>query len=308
MNTRQKGLTLTELLISMALASIISLGLSVIYLESRKQQQQELAVLEVYENGQLALDILQHELRMAGFAVQKTPVLAQHLSCEDARLWLMDFSRGVDVQANANQSVYGVPMNHVCLSVKPVAGSDVLWIHRLAEQPLLEAQTLPQAWYVMQSYDASGKPEQSRLMYLSEWPDEIEAGAELWPLQSRIYYVRDYSVAGDSIPALVMVTPAADGFQHQVLIEGVEQLQLEWLIRLPDQTMQAVRTPTAQQLDNTVLARIYLLVRHRLPLADALAEKHYRLAGDAFHQPHDSRYIRQVFSSSVMLRNHGAGL
>lgn len=301
---KQQGLSLLELLISLSLAAALSVAFVRLYLQSQQQQQHTLAMAEVHENAQLALEILQYELRMAGFSkgAEKQIYNASHCAAEKA--WLLDFSTGVDVQANAQRSVFGVPMNTTCLKIAFVEHSDVLWIRRLASQPIDTEKDFYESWYFLEQYNSAD----SHFAYLDVWPTNEQRAniRHLWPVHSRIYYVRGYSVKGDDIPALVVVKPTPSGFQQQVLIEGIESLQLQWQVK-DSERWQLYRQVNETQLQHAVLARIYLLVRHRTPLQGINSESHYRLADSTVLAVDDRRYYRQVFSQSVMLRNHGAG-
>lgn len=301
---KQHGLSLLELLISLALGATLSLAFTQLYLQSQQQQRYALAMVEVHENAQLALDILQYELRMAGFSKGATVQAYSASDCADEKSWLLDFSTGVDIQANTDHSIFGVPMATSCLRIPFVEHSDVLWIRRLASRPVIQAEDFNQAWYWLETH----QPSESHFAYLESWPraDQLATIKNLWPVHSRIYYVRGYSVRGDKIPSLVMVTPTRTGFQQQVLIEGVESMQLQWQVK-EGEHWQLYRRANQEQLQAAVLARVYLLLRHRHPLKEKSSNTHYLLADSQAIRVDDQRYYRQVFSQSVMLRNHGAG-
>lgn len=62
----QKGLTLVELMIAVAIGSILLLGLIQVFVASRNTYQMSEAMGRVQENGRFALDYLQRDIRMAG--------------------------------------------------------------------------------------------------------------------------------------------------------------------------------------------------------------------------------------------------
>lgn len=299
---RQKGFSLLELLVSLALAASLSAAFTRLYLQSQKQQQHSLAVTEVYENAQLAMDILQYELRMAGFSKGAQVQAYSGRNCPDEKAWLLDFTTGIDTQANTAFSVFGVPMNTSCLKIAFVEGSDVLWIRRLASQAIQSEDAFYEAWYWLEKHHQAD----SQFAYLDTWPTAAQLATikQLWPVHSRIYYVRSYSVKGDNTPSLVVVKPTPTGFKHQVLIEGVESLQLQWQVK-DNQHWQLHRPPSKAQLQQAVLARIYLLVRNRRPLQGINSDADYVLADSKAIDVDDRRYYRQLFMQSVMLRNHG---
>lgn len=66
-HTRQRGLTLTELMVALAISLIVLAGVITLYVTNRHAYALQDGVSRVQENGRFALDILARELRMAGF-------------------------------------------------------------------------------------------------------------------------------------------------------------------------------------------------------------------------------------------------
>jgi type IV pilus assembly protein PilW len=65
---RQRGLTLTELMVSVAISLVVLVALSSIYLRSRGAYRTNEALARVQETGRLALDWISRDLRSSGFA------------------------------------------------------------------------------------------------------------------------------------------------------------------------------------------------------------------------------------------------
>lgn len=306
MNSQQWGLTLVELLISLALASVITTGMTKLYIELRRQEHTANALAEVYENGQLALDLLQYEIRMAGFSPIDAVTTPHDFPCAQAFAWLVDFQHPLDVQANHLTSVLDVPFTHGCLRIQAVPDSDILWVRRIASQPIMLNQPLSAGWYLWVANEASEEIAAYQLRFVSGWQDvslEERDFYQLWALHSRIYYLRAYSaVAGDGVVSLVMATPNATGFQHQVLIEGIEMMQFAWLIK-NGETFYRPTKPNRDQLAQVKAMQIHLLVKHRHALGEDIPLKNYQLVKPVI--PTDKRFFREVFSSSVALRNQG---
>lgn len=287
---QQQGIGLTELLISMAMAATLSLALVTVHLQGSRQYQQQIAWQDASENGQFALQLLQHELRMAGFYRPVQAALPAAF-CEEVFHWMMDIKPGLDVLHSGQlQSARGIAGHHACLNIAPLENTDVLWVRRLAAQPVQEDQLLPKDWYLLQTYHGKQLTD-SRFVYLNGWAD-VSSAADVqylaWPLRSRLFYIRSYSVKGDNVPSLVMVSPMKDSFQHQVLVEGIDALQLEWGVT-EQQKLRFIREPLAGQLDSAITVRIYLRSRPRR-----------LLPGEAV--------IYRHFNNHVMLRNRQSAL
>lgn len=64
---RQRGVTLIELLVSMALGVFIVAGTIQIFIGSKQTYRTQVALSRLQENGRFALDMLQQSLRMTGY-------------------------------------------------------------------------------------------------------------------------------------------------------------------------------------------------------------------------------------------------
>lgn len=64
---RQRGLTLVELMVALAVGLLIAIVASVIYLSTSKSTRETQTVSELTETGQLALELIGREIRKAGF-------------------------------------------------------------------------------------------------------------------------------------------------------------------------------------------------------------------------------------------------
>ncbi|WP_157837668.1 prepilin-type N-terminal cleavage/methylation domain-containing protein [Pseudomonas nitroreducens] len=65
--TAQRGLSLVELLIAMALSLLLMAGVIEVLLSSKQTYHASLALAELQESGRFAFDILAQDLRTAGF-------------------------------------------------------------------------------------------------------------------------------------------------------------------------------------------------------------------------------------------------
>ena len=65
--TRQRGVSLIELMVGILIASILMLGMYQIFMASRVTFQMQEGLSRVQENGRFAMDYLQRNVRMVGF-------------------------------------------------------------------------------------------------------------------------------------------------------------------------------------------------------------------------------------------------
>lgn len=147
-----------------------------------------------------------------------------------------------------------------------------------------------------------------------------ETGA--WRFLTHIYYIRSWSsTSGDNTPTLVQVSLEKDGtnpsFQSQPIIDGIENLQLEFGLDTSPLTDCANQTPvrddgstnryyTASAIScwkdwsNVVAVRIHLLARSTDADASFTDTKTYTL-GVVSVTPTDTHYRRNVYSESVRI-------
>ena len=120
-----------------------------------------------------------------------------------------------------------------------------------------------------------------------------------------MFFIRAYSSdASDNLPSLCMEALAGDEMMTRCLVEGVENLQLEFGIDTDEDGTpnQYIPAPTTAQLDNAVAARVHLLLRSIGQLSGHVDDRDYRLGQKMVPAAHDA-YMRRVISSTVVLRN-----
>lgn len=66
LNRKQTGLSLVELMIAISLSLILTLGVIQIFSSSKQTSRVQNALARVQENARFALDLLSHDIRMAG--------------------------------------------------------------------------------------------------------------------------------------------------------------------------------------------------------------------------------------------------
>ncbi len=99
----QRGLTLIELMIGMALGLVVVVGIGYIYMGSRQSYRVQDNMARIQENGRFAMDILGREIRMAGFqgcsTAKFTSTINAQATAQNNYLW--DFSRNAVEGFNA---------------------------------------------------------------------------------------------------------------------------------------------------------------------------------------------------------------
>ena len=123
--------------------------------------------------------------------------------------------------------------------------------------------------------------------------------------QPQIFYVRPNSSGEDGIPSLVREVLSGNDMTAEVLVEGIEDMQIEWGVDGNDTDLAPdyyTADPDNAELIDAVTARIFLLVRSIRPVTGYANDKAYNLGSKAIAAKNDAFY-RRVYATTVQLRN-----
>src|SRR6185312_2260102 len=227
MKMKQIGFSLTELLISMVLGAFLLAGLYTVYLGNKKTYETEENLARMQENGRLALQFLNRDVRMAGYMGCLRSTMANRLiiwhTSEDIDPSLVDikipavpntdilFIQSLDSNTSSIQSITD---NTLILQ----GSNDFKEGDKLLLSNCEEANEVTVIYTLKQKLILNIAPKN----YL---PETTEIGH----LQKIIYYIgktkrKDH--AGKSILALYRFDLNGPANQSKELIEGVENMQL----------------------------------------------------------------------------------
>ena len=317
-----RGLSLVELLISILLGLFLTSGIVSVYLGSKQNYFYEEQAARMQENGRYAMRLLQRELTMAGFfggvlAMDAVTPASVGTDCSTGN-WALNGVAPVDLVNDYSGQSSPVSLNSTpftCMDGADIAPStDILAIKRTASEASLRrgvpaaglTASTGEQWYLRVA--GGGDPRWEKLRPIDLF-DLAKAGASLtyWEASSKIFYIRRYSDSGktgDGIPTLCMENLAGNAVTSRCLVEGVENMQLEFGIDTDDDGVanQYKVAPTGAEIDRAVTARIHLLLRSILEIAGYRDDKTYALGQKVVAAQHDG-FLRRVFSTTVVLRN-----
>lgn len=139
--SRQRGLSLVELMIGMALGLIVTAGIVYIYLGSRQSYKMQDNMARIQENGRYAMEILSRDIRMAGYQGCSTATFTNTINRQDAALdnYAWDFTRSAiegynatgsgtwsSVTSGSNTGGTEVTVNVSNIDTQVVSGTDVI--------------------------------------------------------------------------------------------------------------------------------------------------------------------------------------
>ena len=137
--------------------------------------------------------------------------------------------------------------------------------------------------------------------------DAGSASVSYWEAVSRVFYIRRYSDSSNKkngVPTLCMENLAGSAVSARCLVEGVENMQLEFGIDTDADGVanRYAAAPGGADMERAVSARIYLLLRSINAIAGYRDLRSYQLGQNMVAARGDG-FLRRVFSTTVQLRN-----
>lgn len=320
---RQYGFTMVELMISVAIGSIILVGTVMVFQQSRASYLVNDATSRLQENARFALDVLDPDIRLAsywgssnraefvdaqkGSAAELPPIAGD---CGDR--WYIDLSNSTN-GINGTSVIGGVngtnaPMSACIPAANYRPGTDILVVRHASERT-----QVPQGNRVQIQSD----PLNSLLFTGNAIPAGFSAhpASNTFGLVAHAYYISpDSRALGNGIPSLRRIT-LVDGpaIQDQEIIPGVEDFQFQFGIDTDgdldanryinaDNPLITPGSPSFNPSLQIVAVRIWLRLRALRPENGFVDDAGYQYADINDVAPGDA-FRRLLISKTVHLRN-----
>jgi len=325
---RQRGMSLIELMIALAIGLVISASVLTVYVNTSRNFALDERYGRMQENARYALRVLGEDLVMADFWGQlvSTDAITTGLTvslgdCGNApAVFDADTALLFNNHHDAGATAHFAPCATVSASRQ--GASDVVAIKRVAGSPTAQvfvdaadtdgdgdtAETistgiasLDNGSVYLRTNGVSGS-----LLDNASGGNPPPVGWADWRYLPRIYFVRNhFQSPGDNVPALCRLDLDDDELDElSCLAEGVEDMHLEFGLDT-DADGDANRftaTPTAAELETAVSVRVHLLVRSSQPVPFYTNSKSFRLGGAVIPAANDG-FLRSVYSTTVAIRN-----
>jgi len=316
---RQAGMSLIELMISMTLGLMILMGLTSLFVQSKRSFKQDELVARMQEDARFAMTELQRDVALAGFwadVLDPSPIVNMSAGVTGA---LYTYGTAIEVYDNSDGTED--PFGDGTLD-DLVAGTDVIAIAKLAGSKTATATVgtdAPDAFAELDPADVylitNGVV--ARMALGADMPATdadvpgamgVPAPYTLWEYDPVIYFVRDYyTTAGDGIPTLCRKTLVDAAMTVECLAAGVEDFQVEYGIDTDDDDYadRYVSAPTAAQMLLVTSVRCYILMRGTDQDPNYVNGKTYLLSNSALdHDDPGDGYYRRIYSTTIMVRNN----
>jgi hypothetical protein len=314
----------------MLLGIVFSLAVVSVYLDSKRNYEAEEEMARMQENGLFSLNLLKQELTLAGFfggSLNAGDVTAKTLTTDCATgNWALNATTPIEFVNDHNSGSAPVTSAGTSLSCLSAGSNiepetDVLVIKRTAGAPSWKAglfadsftASASEKWYLrVVNYGDDREwlklaPAALKTAGGPYDPNGTSDDMAYWEAQTKIFYIRTYSeTSGDGIPSLCVQRLEGDSMTPRCLVEGIEEMHIEFGIDTDNDGVanQYMAAPAAAEIDNAVVARVYLIVRSLRELPDIQNQdtKSYQLGQRTIAAKNDG-YLRRVFSTTVQIRN-----
>lgn len=334
----QHGFTIVELMIGMTLSLVVILAVTGSFINGMFARGEMEKSTGLMENGRYATETLIADLQTAGFFAQFNKRLAMGIKAVSA-----DLPDPCDTSMATQRLSWpfsiqgydgGAAQPLTCLKDWKT-GTDVVVIRRLSTciAGAADCATIPGAPY-FQISGCNGPTELGVANNVELWYslDTQAAGltrtqrdcvtpAPLRRYRQEIYYVANNDIGSDGRPTLKRMGLSAGGMVLEPIANGIDEFQLEYGVDADTDGSPDVYTADPTTLDgcadadcrrdnwrNVTSVKMHLLVRADQAANAALEPKTFTLGLNAqgapvTKGPYTDKYERQLFSSTVTLRN-----
>ncbi|REC94546.1 PilW family protein [Kushneria indalinina] len=289
----QRGVTLLEMMIAMALGLMVLSAVIVLYTQTARTFHQQHAMADLQVRGRMATQLLGEELRRTGFWGEIMPP-ARSDSCSD-------MSKAIRIECAL--PVWGGTAEHAkTLGLVPKSALK-------SDAPASRPAAVVAVRYVDHGNGTCLTLDQDRALTLGE------SCQGNWRYRDGIYYLRmvDDEYSGESVPALYVNQRSASGsYSSSEIVRHVEAFEVEWG---RDETgdgsinrfynSEAVAHWQIADWDRVMAARLYIVMRSE-KMALPMPAREFLVAGRtlAFEADH---YQRRLFVTTATLRNSRLG-
>ncbi len=310
----QRGLSLVELMVSMAIGLFLVGGALTVYIEGRESYELNETIARMQENATFALKQLEPDIQLAGFwGTHNRPNEVGGRAQVDASL-VVNVANECDPEWSIRVREFLVGTNNErpawnCITDDDYRiDTDVLTVRRASSSP---AAALDDG----RLYIRSSTLPHSELFIGGGPAPPFPADSQDFPLLAHAYYVNRDSVGAEGMPSLRRLTLSHVGTAMVVrdleVVQGVEDMQIQFGVdTIGDGAADAyVDADSPLLAGNTVRSvRVWLLLRSERPELGYVDDATYVL-GDvsrtptADDDPTNDAFRRMLVSRTIQLRN-----
>ena len=318
----QRGFSLIELMIGVALGLIVLAALTSFFVSSSQNRHEIERTSRQIENGRFAIDILRNEIHLAGFYAELQQTGATWQLADPCATALVNLGFTLGPPANIPLPISGYAFDGAIpgCATDWVKGTDVLVIRRFHTEATPVGSAVGGQFYFQPSrcatdstskpwtFDAGGNAGNFNLRQVN-----CATLASLYRLRIELFYIRSWSVvAGDNTPTLVKLELDNGAITTTALVEGIQDMRLEYgldtnLDGTPDSYSRCdTKSPcTPDQWSTVTAVRVHLLAVNLEPTIGHKDDKTYDMgSGDPRAVgPFGDQLKRHVYAAVVSAPN-----
>lgn len=328
---RQRGLSLVELMVGLAIGMILVAGLALLFANTSRSSGELEKSLRQIENGRYAIDLVGEDFSVAGyFGEAMASGGADAVSpCSDAAAVVADLeamrAASPAVLPNAVRGFTPTEAAALPCLANHLAGTPAVALRRLDTTAIATTAMTPGEVYVQSSNDAS----ETTATYLAATDpaalvlkDMDGATNVVRRYLSRVYYVASCSDCGrDTIPTLKRAELRAGGIVVSPIAEGIDNFALDygfdtsgdgapdtWLGLNGDADVPESTAAAALGWGNVVAVRIHLVARTTEPSPGFVDERTHSMGLEGTSTlvvtpAANDAYKRRVYTTTVRLNS-----
>lgn len=314
MNKYQKGFSLIELFVSLAIGLVLFAGVLSVFVGMKTTTSQTSSLGALQENGRFTLSVLTDDLLREGFWGDiSSQLTTNNLSVIPAIAGQDCTGQGLNnatfPQATGYfRSLFGVtainasPMD--CINDAKI-GSDIVQIKRVLSRPVVG--NTDATLYYLNANATSG----AIFSGVGAGAPPTVNNGRIWQYQHHVYYVRDVAQGNLTVPVLIQgVLSANNGITFSPLIDGIERIHFMYGVDADDDgDVDAFISPVNMTQafwnkngSNILAVKVFVLARDILPDNNYTNTNTYQL-GDSPALTVNDNYRRLLFTTTVTLHN-----
>ena len=330
----QLGVTLIELMLGVTLGFLISAIVLSLYVNTSKGLAQNERYAWMQENARFVLKTLSEDLSMVDFwgRLMATDVIGTAVASPvgDCGIDVNVFNGNAAILVNNNHLNVSPPAPPAVPQFTPCAlltantrpNTDLLVLKRVegssTSSTFVDVADVDNDADTTEILTLGGSALTNGVVYLRSTTttgtfiadatpgNPPGVGESDWRYIPRVYFVRTfYETLGDQIPALCRLVISGSGLTlTECIAEGIEDFHIQFGIDTDRDTIANLytATPTPDEMENAVSARLYILARSIEPDPQFTNDTQYVL-GDAIVPAANDGFYRRVFSTTISLRN-----
>lgn len=329
-NANSQGFTLVELMVALVITLILLAGIGQIFLGSKKSFNIQDDLSRMQENGRYAMESIAQDVRRTGYWGGNADVTSikdytqggvGNVAIEDGKCSDVNWARKLSEQLSGKlvpQRIFGKNdpnprTDYTCLPIDTPPTGDILVLRYSAPWKVHGLTTLD--YQDDQFYMRSSLFKGSLFKGSQEdsIPTIVGSAVRDAELVAHGYFIHSESSSTKcpirgKVPSLYRMSLVDGALEPEEIARGVDDFQVQYGIDANnDNSVDSfvdAPNPGDAEWANVIAARIWLLVRAECPETGYINDTSYVMPGPHGSLPYNDGFRRQLYTTTVQLRNH----